>query len=153
MTTQFNQPPVLQDPKTMPPRVQDSWLAIGGGAAVVLGSLLPFVSFNVINPGVQIGPGYAAVLIGLILAALGIALRAARRPGRLVAGTVILCLSSLFGLYYVILIAVGIHGVQVQDTFGDTSTLTFNPNIGIILALAGCAAAYTAAIRSFHHKD
>jgi len=42
--------------------------------------------------------------------------------------------------------------VPVQDPFGDATSLTFSPDIGIILAVAGCASAYVAAIRSFHHQ-
>jgi hypothetical protein len=57
------------------------------------------------------------------------------------------------GLLYVSFILAGITGVPVQDPFGDTTSLTFSPDIGIILAVAGCAAAYVAAIRSFHHHQ
>jgi len=50
-------------------------------------------------------------------------------------------------------ILAGITGVPVQDAFGYTTSLKFSPGIGVILAVAGCAAAYVAAIRSFHHRQ
>jgi hypothetical protein len=47
----------------------------------------------------------------------------------------------------------GINGVPQQNPFGDMTTVTFSPNIGIILAVAGCGAAFVAAIMSFHHRQ
>jgi hypothetical protein len=61
--------------------------------------------------------------------------------------------SSLAGLLYVGFILVGINGVPDPYPFGDMPTVMFFPNIGIILAVAGCGAAFTAAIRSFHHRQ
>ncbi len=132
---------------------QDSLLAMAGGAAVVLGSLMPWVSFN--SVGVQVNPGAraASVILGLMLAALGFALRAAPLPGRRVAGIATLGLSSLAGLLYMGFILVGINGVPEQDPFGDITTVTFSPNIGITFVVAGCGAAFVAAIRSFHHRQ
>jgi hypothetical protein len=143
----------LEDRPAISPKAQDSWLAMAGGTAVVLGSLLPLVSFNGLSAEVGRGARYASVVFGLAVVALGFALRAAPQPGRLVAGIATLCLSSLAGLLYVGLIVAGITGVPEQDPFGTTTSLTFSPNIGIILAVAGCAAAYVAAINSFHHRQ
>jgi hypothetical protein len=126
---------------------------MAGGTAVVLGSLMPWVSFNSAGVEVKPGAGAASVVLGLVLAALGFALRAAPLPGRLVAGIATLGLSSLAGLLYVAFILVGINGVPEQDPFGDMTTVKFSPNIGIILAVAGCGAAFVAAIRSFHHRQ
>jgi hypothetical protein len=39
-------------------------------------------------------------------------------------------------------ILIGINGVPEPDPFGDMTTVTFTPNIGIILAVAGCGAAF-----------
>jgi len=89
----------------------------------------------------------------MIIVALGFALRAAPLRGRLVAGIATLCLSSLAGLLYVSFILGGLGGVPEPDPFGDISTVTFAPNIGIILAAAGCGAAFVAAIMSFHHRQ
>jgi hypothetical protein len=126
---------------------------MAGGTAVVLGSLLPWVSFN--SAGVEVKPGAkaASVVLGLVVVALGFALRAAPQPGRLVAGIATLGLSSLAGLLYVVFILAGINGVPEPGTFGDMTTVTFSPNIGIILAVAGCGAAFVAAIRSFHNRQ
>ena len=134
------------------PKAQDSLLAMAGGTGVVLSSLMPWVSFNgvaEVNPGARA----ASVVLGLAVVAFGFALRAAPLPGRLVAGIATLGLSSLAGLLYVGFIVIGINGVPEQDPFGDTTNLTFSPNIGIILAVAGCGAAFVAAIMSFHHRQ
>ena len=112
---------------------------MAGGTAVVLGSLMPWISFN--SAGVEVKPGAraASVVLGLVVVALGFALHAAPLPGRLAAGIATLCLSSLAGLLYVGFILAGLGGVPEQDPFGDMTTVTFSPNIGIILAVAGCA--------------
>jgi len=102
---------------------------------------------------VKPGARYASLVVGLALLAFGFALRAAPQPGRLAAGIATLGLSSLAGLLYVGYIVAGVTGVPHQDQFGNTASLTFSPNIGIVLASAGCAAAYVAAIRSFHYQD
>lgn len=143
----------VADRPAISPKAQDSLLSMAGGIAVVLGALMPWISFN--NGDVEVNPGAkgASVILGLVVVALGFALRTAPLPGRLVAGIATLGLSSLAGLLYVAFIAIGINGVPEQDPFGDISTVTFSPNIGIILAVAGCGAAFVAAIRSFHHRQ
>ena len=62
-------------------------------------------------------------------------------------------LSSVAGLLYAGFILVGINGVPEPDPFGYMTTMKFAPNIGIILAAAGCGAAFVAAIRSFHNRQ
>jgi hypothetical protein len=144
----------VEDRPAISPKAQDSLLAMAGGTAVVLGSLMPWVSFN--SAGVEVKPGAkaASVVLGLIVVALGFALRAAPLPGRLVAGIATLGLSSLAGLLYAGFILVGINGVPEPGAFGDmTTTVMYSPNIGIILAAAGCGAAFVAAIMSFHHRQ
>jgi hypothetical protein len=74
-----------------------------------------------------------AVFLGLVVIALGFTLRTAPLPRRLIAGIATLCFSSLAGLLYVGFI--------------------FYPNIGIILVVAGCGAAFVAAISSFHNRQ
>jgi hypothetical protein len=128
-------------------------LATAGGTAVVLGSLMPWVSFNSVGVEVKPGAKAASVVLGLVVVTLGLAMCAAPRPGRLVAGITTLGLSSLAGLLYASFILDGINGVPEQDPFGYMTTMKFSPNIGIILALAGCGAAFVAAIRSFHHRQ
>ena len=144
--------PWVQDRPPVSPKAQDSLLAMAGGTAVVLGSLMPWISFDSAGAEVKPGAKAASVVLGLIVVALGFALRAAPLPGRLVAGIATLCLSSL-ALLYVGFILGGLGGVPEQDPFGDITTVTFAPNIGIILAAAGCGAAFIAAIMSFHHRQ
>jgi hypothetical protein len=143
----------VDDRPAISPKAQDSLLAMAGGTAVVLGSLLPWISFNGAGAEVNPGPNAASVVLGLVVVALGFALRAAPRPGRRAAGIATLGLSSLAGLLYVVFILAGLGGVPQQDPFGDITTVTYSPNIGIILAVAGCGAAFIAAIRSFHHRQ
>ena len=169
-TTRFNPPPGWQPDPSWPapppgwqlwvedrpaisPKAQDSLLAMAGGTAVVLGSLMPWVSFNSAGADVNPGTRAASMVLGLVVVALGFALRAAPQPGRLVAGIATLCLSSLAGLLYVVFILAGINGVPEPGTFGDMTTVMYSPNIGIILAVAGCGAAFIAAIMSFHHRQ
>ena len=60
---------------------------------------------------------------------------------------------QLAGLLYVGFILIGINGVPQQDPFGYMTTVKFSPAIGIILAAAGCGAAFVAAIMSFHRRN
>jgi hypothetical protein len=143
----------VEDRPAISPKAQDSLLAMTGGTAVALGSLMPWISFNTVGAEVNPGARTLSVTLGLVVAALGFALRAAPQPGRLVAGITTLCLSSLAGLLYVAYILAGINGVPVPDSLGDITTVTYSPNIGIILAVAGCGAAFVAAIMSFHHRQ
>lgn len=143
----------VADRPAISPAAQDALLAMAGGAAVILGSLLPWVSFN--SAGVEIRPGarVASVALGLVVVALGLALRVATRPGRLAAAIATLGLSSLAGLLYVGFILLGLHGVPEQDPLSDITTVMYSPSIGIILAVAGCGAAFIAAIMSLHHRQ
>ena len=135
------------------PQAQDSLLAMAGGTAIILGSLMPWISFNIAGAEVKPGAQTASLVLGLVVVAVGFALRAAPRPGRLAAGIATLSLSSLAGLLYVGFILAGINGLPQQDPFGDITTVAYSPNIGIILAVAGCGAAFIAAIMSFHHRQ
>ena len=143
----------VQDHPAISPKTQDSLLAMAGGTAVVLGSLMPWISFDSAGAEVKPGAKAASVVLGLIIVVLGFALRAAPRPGRLVAGIATVCLSTLAGLLYMGFILGGLGGVPEPDPFGATTTVAFIPNIGIILAAAGCGAAFVAAIMSFHHRQ
>ena len=60
-------------------------------------------------------------------------------------------LSALGALGYGITIVAGLAGVTEQNPLGFPVKITFSPGIGILLALAGCAAASVAAIRSVLH--
>jgi hypothetical protein len=143
----------VEDRPAISPKAQDSLLAMAGGTAVVLGSLMPWMSVSSAGAEVKPGAKAASMVLGLVVVALGFALRAAPLPGRLVAGIATLGLSSLAGLLYAGFILAGINGVPEPDAFGDMTTVMYSPNIGIILAVAGCGAAFTAAIRSFHNRQ
>jgi hypothetical protein len=143
----------VEDRPAISPRAKDSLLVMAGGTTIVLGSLMPWISFNSTGAEVKPGARTASVVLGLFLVALGFALRSAPRPGRLAAGIATLGLSSLAGLLYVGFILAGLGGVPQQDPFGDITTVTFTPNIGIILATAGCVVAFVAAIKSFHYRQ
>jgi hypothetical protein len=144
----------VADRPALSPKAKESLLAMAGGTAVLLGSLLPWISFESADVTYTPGAKGSSALLGLVLLALGFALRVAAGPGRRVAGIAALCLSSVAGLLYVIFIVAGLHGVPLPDQFGDIATVRWTPNIGIILAAAGCGAAFVAAIMSFHpHQD
>ena len=85
----------VEDRPAISPKAQDSLLAIAGGTAVVLGSLMPWISFNSAGAEVKPGANAASVVLGLVVVALGFALRAAPLPGRRAAGIATLGLSSL----------------------------------------------------------
>lgn len=143
----------VEDRPAMAPKIRDSWLGIAGGSAIVLGSQMPFVSFS--DMGAQVNPEAktGSLVFGLIMIALAVALRMAPQPQRLLAGVAALGLSALGALLYVLFIVIGIVGVPEQDPFGDTTTLTFSPSIGIVLCVAGCAVAGLAAISSCQHRQ
>lgn len=146
METQFNSPPSLT-------RIQDSRLAVSGGAMIAAGSLMPFVSSTTAGAYMNPASTHASVIFGLIVVALGFALRLAPRPGRVVVSIVILTLCSLAVLGYVGYIGLGLTGMQQQDPYGDLVTVTYTPEIGIYLAVAGSAVAVVAGIRSFLHHQ
>jgi uncharacterized membrane protein len=131
--------------------------AIGGGAAVFFGSILPFVS-NTTNSDyaaftVSGGGRTASAIFGLVLVALGVAIRrrqvpAAPRPRAPIGLEVtVLVLSGLGALGYLGFAAAGLAGFQEQSDLGYSVTVTFSPSIGLILAILGCVAATAGSIR------
>jgi len=176
MTAQFNAPPGWPAPPPgwqVPPgwRPDPSWpapppgwafwvddrrrvpaghavtVAMVGGAAVAVGSFLPWVSFDTagltIKPGVRI----ASAVIGVVLVALALTVRMANRPGRTVAGVFAVLLSALAALAYNGFIAIGEHGLPAGK-FGGTGLITFHPNAGIIVMAAGSLVVFVATIRA-----
>ena len=139
------------------PAVPGYGWAIGGGAAVFLGSILPFIS-NTTNSDyatftVKGGGRTASAVFGLVLIALGYAIRqrqahAATRPSAPTGLEVsILVLSGLGVLGYVGFAAAGLLGFQEQSDVGYSVTVTYSPSIGLILAIGGCLAAAAGSIR------
>jgi hypothetical protein len=72
----------FQDLRALSSRAKDSLLAVAGGTAIVVGSRLPWVAFN----DAEVEAKAASVVLGLVVAALGFALRRAPAPGRRAAG-------------------------------------------------------------------
>jgi hypothetical protein len=115
---------------------------------------MPFVSYSGIGLDMSGGSKVMSGLFGLVVIALAIALlRAVQQPARRITGLVTLCLSGLGVLGYAGFIALGIIGFPQQDSLGDSYTVTFSPDIGVLLAVAGCLAASFAAIRSLQHRE
>jgi hypothetical protein len=151
MTQQSNPQSGFQQAQWQP---RPSAVILAGGSAVVLGSLMPFVSVSSIGLGVTPPAKATSVVFGLIVVALAITMRrAAQEHARRSASVAALCLSGLGALGYTAFIAVGIIGWPVQDSLGNSYTVTFSPNLGILLAVAGCVAASCAAVRALKHRE
>jgi hypothetical protein len=133
------------------PNVQPSWAAVAGGAMVAAGSLMPFMISS--TPGAHIIPGAkgASVIFGLVLAALGFALRVPPRPGRVVVSVITVGLCLLAGLEYGGLVMIGGNGIPVSDGWGDTVTVTLTPGVGFYVAVVGIITAGIAALWSLSH--
>jgi hypothetical protein len=115
---------------------------------------MPFVSYSGIGLAMPGNSKVASGLFGLVVIALAIALlRAVQQPARRITGLVTLCLSGLGALGYAGFIALGIIGWPTQDSFGDSYTVTFSPDIGILLSVAGCLAASFSAMRSLRDRE
>jgi hypothetical protein len=129
--------------------------AIGGGAAVFLGSILPFVT-NTTNSdyasfSISGGGRTASALFGLVLIIIGYSIRhrsapTATRPKAPIGLEVTLLVLSAVGvLGYLGFAAAGLAGFQDQTDLGPV-TITYSPSIGLILAVLGCAAAAVGSI-------
>jgi hypothetical protein len=118
--------------------VNSLW-AMGGGAAVLIGAWLPFVSVSAANLALghftmPTSLQVTSALFGLALTLLGLGLR--KNPGY---GTVLLVLSILGLIGYVGFTAFGIVGIWIFH---------FAPSIGLILSILGCVAALVGSNRS-----
>ncbi|WP_250640756.1 hypothetical protein [Frankia sp. AiPa1] len=137
-------------PAGAPRAASSSWKwALGGGAAVFLGSLLPFVTYTdlygyTVVPGARlISAVFGAILAGLALGA-GLASRTQVFYG------LVLPAGLLGALGYGTFILLGLTGVHndEESAFGASRTVTvhFDPNIGVTCCLAGCIVTAGAAI-------
>jgi hypothetical protein len=128
-------------------------LALWGGIAVAGGALLPFVC-NVqetvdgtsFATGSAISAGYRfiSLLFGLLLA--GLALWTRYRPAFRRRIAIAALVASLLGLAgYFLFTLIGLAGITAQASYG-TAQLSWDPSIGALLSIGGCAACATAAI-------
>ncbi len=143
-----------------PQAITDLRWTLGGGAAIFLGSFLPWISAS--NNGlitIQINGGarVTSAIFGVLLAGLGGAIYAKSARGAFVkpkayAYTIpLLVLSALGILGYGVFTIVGFSGLQETDAFGDTAKVTFTPSIGLLMLLLGCVAALAGSIRAQRH--
>jgi len=118
---------------------------LGGGGAVFIGALLPFISGDVTGDGISGGARFSSAFFGLLLIGLGVGAQFAsartgpKTPSQIL-GIILLALSALGFLGYLGFTAIGAVGIDQSDGF-ETIHETFSPNIGLIMSLLGCAAA------------
>ena len=127
-------------------------LALWGGAAVAVSALLPFIA-NVQTTvdgtsfatgfGFSAGDRFTSFLFGLLLA--GLALWTRYRPvfrRRIATASLITSLLGLAG--YCLFTLIGIANFTVQTSDGPTQ-YSWDPSIGALLSIGGCAACAIAA--------
>ena len=127
-------------------------LALWGGIGVAIGALLPFV-YNVQTTvdgtsfptgGVDAGERFISFLFGLLLA--GLALWTRYRPAfrrRIAIASLVASLLGLAG--YCLFTLAGIANITVQTANGPTQ-YSWDPSIGALLSIGGCAACAIATI-------
>lgn len=129
--------------------------AFGGGLAVFIGALLPFITVSALGLGISGpisgGPRFASAIFGLILVGLGAGAQfsssgtGSGSPSRVFA-IFLLVLSALGLLGYVAFTGFGFVGFNQGSVFGASVHVTYSPNIGLIMSILGCAAALYAGI-------
>jgi hypothetical protein len=146
-------------PQVRDPRASlDARWTLGGGAAVVLGSVLPWVSVTssgVVGVSINGGARGTSAVFGLILLGLGAAIvsRASRGAKSLGYAIALLVLSILGTLGYAIFAIAGFAGFDETDALGDTAHVTFSPSVGLIMLFLGCVAVVYGAIRALRHGN
>jgi hypothetical protein len=132
--------------------------ALGGGLALFLGALLPFVSVHLssnifsggftVSTGISGGGRFASAIFGLILAGLGAAAQfGSANPGpKRAFKIVLLALSALGILGYLGFTLIGIVGFTQTAGLGVSAHETWSPNVGLIMSILGCAACIYAGI-------
>lgn len=128
-------------------------LTLWSGIAIAVGAVLPFIS-NVTEsadgisidagPGINAGARFLSLLFGLLIA--GFALWIRYRPAFTRRIAIASLVTSLLGLAgYCIFTLVGMAGITVQTDEG-TAQATWDPSIGVLLSIGGCAVCAIAAI-------
>jgi hypothetical protein len=127
-------------------------LALWGGAVVAVGALLPFISnfqttvagTSFPTGGVSAGDRFISFLFGLLL--VGLALWTHYRPVFRQRIAIASLAASLLGLAgYCLFTLIGIANFTVQTSDGPTQ-YSWDPSIGALLSIGGCAACAIAAI-------
>jgi len=143
----------VEDAAAMDGRVRAARWIIAGGAAAIVGSLLPFLSSP--QPAlyaVNSTPRESATFFGIVLAAIGV-LMLARTAGRKRGwGILALVLAILAVLDQGGFLLAGLVGADETDPFGDTVHVNFSPHVGIFLAILGCVAAGIGAVMSLRRR-
>jgi hypothetical protein len=124
------------------------------GVAVAVGALLPFIgniqetvdgtAFGTGN-GISGGGRFASFLFGALLVAFTLWSRYRPALGRRIA-IASLITAALGFAGYCIFTVIGFVGISVQVIDGTTAQETWDPSIGALLSIAGCAACAIAAI-------
>jgi hypothetical protein len=135
-------------------QVRAAGWVIAGGAAVFLGSLLPFLASP--RPDyytLSAAPKDMAEFFGIVLAILGGVMRARSRRVHVISGISAFIVAGLTELALLGLIAAGIHGFNQTDVLFGTSHVTWSPQIGIFISAIGCAVAGIGGIISFRPAE
>lgn len=126
-------------------------LALWGGSAVAVGALLPFI-YNAQVDGtpfatgsvISAGDRFISLLFGLLLA--GLALWTRYRPAfrrRIAIASLVVSLLGLAG--YCLFTLIGVADITAQASYGPAQ-VSWDPSIGALLSIGGCAACAVAAI-------
>jgi hypothetical protein len=127
-------------------------LAVWGGVAVAFGALLPFVynaqttvdGTSFATGGVDAGDRFVSFLFGVLLGGLAVWTRYQPAFRRRIA--IAALVASLLGLAgYCLFTLAGIDNITVQTADGPTQ-YSWDPGIGALLSIGGCAACAIAAI-------
>ena len=128
-------------------------LALWGGVAVAVGALLPFI-YNVqetvagtpfaTGSVISAGSRFISLLFGLLLA--GLALWTRYRPAfrrRIAIASLVVSLLGFVG--YCLFTLTGLADITIQ-TYNGPTQYSWDPSVGALLSIAGCAACAIAAI-------
>lgn len=127
--------------------------AIGGAALVPVGSFMPFISAPlVMGSGITDDAQGVSALFGLVLVGLAAGLRPPATRSR--CAVALLVAGGLGALGYAAFIVLGQVGFESEgDSFMGPTEQTFDPDVGVVLCLAGCVIAAVAALSVLRHRD